>query len=91
MHPPNPRLCAPTKSQLFNCALYYVTSFHELAYSTGNSSRFDRGLDKDLVPFGSPDYSYEELVAEMDSAFLCAIAGISPSTVEQRNTAYVAG
>jgi antirestriction protein ArdC len=29
-----------------------------------------------LAQFGSPDYSREELIAEMGSAFLCAEAGI---------------
>jgi antirestriction protein ArdC len=32
--------------------------------------------------FGSANYSREELIAEMGSAMLCGIAGISPATVE---------
>lgn len=62
---------------------YYSTLFHELSHSTGHSKRLNRGLDNELKPFGSPDYSREELVAEMSAAFLCASAGISPPTVEQ--------
>jgi antirestriction protein ArdC len=69
---------------------YYATLFHELAHSTGHKSRLDRGLDTTLAPFGSPDYSKEELVAEMGSAFLCAAAGISPPTIEQ-SAAYIDG
>lgn len=69
---------------------YYATLFHELAHSTGHSSRLDRGLDRDLAPFGSPDYSKEELVAEMGSAFLNAAAGIGQETVEQ-SAAYIEG
>ena len=69
---------------------YYATLFHELAHSTGHSSRLDRGLDTPLAPFGSPDYGREELVAEMGAAFLAAAAGISPPTVEQ-SAAYVDG
>lgn len=49
----------------------------------GHSSRLDRGLDTNLAAFGSPDYSREELVAEMGAAFLSAAAGISPPTIEQ--------
>ena len=68
---------------------YYATLFHELAHSTGHSSRLDRGLDTTLTPFGSPDYSREELVAEMTAAFLCGHAGIAPAMIE--NTAsYIA-
>lgn len=69
---------------------YYATLFHEMAHSTGHSKRLDRGLDEDLAPFGSPDYSKEELVAEMGAAFLAAAAGISPPTIEQ-SAAYIAG
>lgn len=69
---------------------YYATLFHELAHSTGHSSRLDRGLDTKLAPFGSADYSKEELVAEMGSAFLSATAGISPPTIDQ-SAAYIEG
>ncbi len=69
---------------------YYATLFHELSHSTGHSRRLNRGLDENLAPFGSPDYSREELVAEMSSAFLCATAGISPPTIEQA-AAYLDG
>lgn len=69
---------------------YYSTLFHELAHSTGHSSRLDRKLDTDLSPFGSADYAKEELVAEMASAFLSAEAGIRPAVIENQ-AAYVAG
>ncbi|QDS92486.1 DNA primase TraC [Roseimaritima multifibrata] len=62
---------------------YYSTLFHELSHSTGHSSRLDRGLDQTLAPFGSPNYSREELIAEMSAAFLNAASGISPPTIEQ--------
>ena len=54
-----------------------------MAHSTGHSNRLDRGLDIELAPFGSPDYSREELIAEMGAAFLCAASSISPPTIEQ--------
>lgn len=49
-------------------ASYYSTSLHEHAHWTGHSSRMDRDLSG---TFGSEDYAYEELVAEMTAAFLC--------------------
>ncbi|APZ95861.1 ArdC family protein [Fuerstiella marisgermanici] len=61
---------------------YYATLFHEISHSTGHSSRLNRGLDTNLTAFGSPDYSREELVAEMSAAFLAATAGISESTIQ---------
>ncbi|MFI4915125.1 MAG: ArdC family protein [Phycisphaerales bacterium JB060] len=69
---------------------YYATLFHELVHSTGHSSRLDRGLDTEPAPFGSPDYSKEELVGEMGAAFLAAAAGIGQQTVEQ-SAAYIQG
>ena len=69
---------------------YYATLYHELVHSSGHSSRIDRGLDRILPPFGSPDYSKEELVAEMGAAFLAAVSGISPQTIEQ-SASYIDG
>ncbi len=80
----------PEPGRFLSREFYYATKFHELAHSTGHSSRLDRGLDTHLAPFGSTDYSREELVAEMGAAFLCAVAGISPPTIEQ-SAAYIAG
>lgn len=69
---------------------YYTTLFHECVHSTGHSERLNRGLDIDTSPFGSSDYSKEELIAEMGAAFLSATAGISPPTIEQ-SAAYISG
>jgi antirestriction protein ArdC len=80
----------PEPDRFESPALFYATLFHELVHSTGHSRRLDRGLDTTLAPFGSPDYSREELVAEMGAAFLCGHAGISPATVEN-SAAYIQG
>ena len=69
---------------------YYSTLFHELTHATGHPSRLHRKGVADLQPFGSPDYSREELVAEMGSAFLCGHCGIEPVTIEN-SAAYVGG
>lgn len=72
----------PAQSRFVNSEAYYATLFHELAHSTGHSSRLDRGIDKNGDAFGSPEYAKEELVAEMAAAFLCGHSGITPATVE---------
>lgn len=69
---------------------YYSTLFHELTHSTGHSSRLDRNLDTELAAFGSPDYSREELVAEMGAAFLCGEAGVLDTSIDQ-SAAYIDG
>lgn len=69
---------------------FYATLYHELTHSSGHKTRLDRGIGEKLAPFGSPDYSKEELVAEFGGAFLAAAAGISPPTIEQ-SAAYIEG
>ena len=46
---------------------------HELTHWTGHKSRLDRDLKN---KFGSKDYAFEELIAELGSAFLMAELGI---------------
>lgn len=66
---------------------FYATLFHEIGHSTGHESRMAR---KDWVgSFGDHKYGTEELVAEMTSAYLCAVAGIEQATIEN-TAAYIA-
>jgi len=69
---------------------YYSTLLHELVHSTGHISRLNRFKEEksECSFFGSHDYSKEELVAEMGSAFLCADAGIENATIEN-SAAYI--
>jgi antirestriction protein ArdC len=69
---------------------YYSTLFHELVHSTGHSSRLAREGVTERTGFGSEDYSHEELIAEIGSAFLCGKAGIEARTVEN-SASYIAG
>jgi hypothetical protein len=80
----------PDRERFESTESYYATLFHELVHSTGHRKRLDRGLDPRPPPFGSADYSKEELVAEMGASFLAAHAGISPATIEQ-SAAYIDG
>ena len=52
---------------------YLSTMFHELAHSTGHESRLKRDM---TGRFGTPDYAFEELIAELSAVFLCAEHGI---------------
>jgi len=69
---------------------YYSTLFHELTHSTGHQSRLDRKGITDPVRFGSHDYSREELIAEMGSAFLSGHCGIEDQTLDN-SAAYIDG
>lgn len=54
---------------------YYATLGHEHIHWTGAKHRLDRGLRTSR--FGDSAYAFEELVAELGSAFLCAELEIS--------------
>jgi antirestriction protein ArdC len=80
----------PSRAAFLSQAEYYSTLFHELTHSTGHAKRLGReGIEK-LQPFGSEDYSKEELVAEMGSAMLCGAAGIEQATIGN-SAAYLRG
>jgi antirestriction protein ArdC len=79
------------RPELFTSAEeYYSTLFHELTHSTGHRSRLDRPGIANVQPFGSADYSREELVAEMAPAFLCGHCSIEATTLDN-SAAYIAG
>jgi len=66
---------------------YYATLFHELTHWTGGEKRLKR-----ITParFGTADYAFEELVAELGSAFLAGRFGfeqVSQSAAYLRNWA----
>lgn len=63
----------PDRSQFKTADQYYATALHELGHWTGHSSRLNRDL---LNPFGSVEYSKEELRAEIASMILGDELGI---------------
>lgn len=65
---------------------YYGTALHELTHWTGHPSRCARELSG--YRFGSESYAFEELVAELGSAFLCAELCITPE-VRDDHAAYL--
>jgi len=66
----------PLMGQFETSEHYYSTLFHEQVHSTGHADRLGRKSLISPAPFGSEDYSREELIAEMGAAFLCGVAGI---------------
>jgi len=64
---------------------YFGTAYHELIHASGSPKRLNRKYGK---RFGDPDYAFEELVAELGSAFLCAKAEMP---FQSQSAAYIAG
>jgi antirestriction protein ArdC len=87
--PSKDRIRMPPRSAFFSAPEYYSTLFHELIHSTGSEKRLARQGVVDRARYASHRYSFEELVAECGSAFLCGEAGISGTTLEN-SAAYIA-
>jgi antirestriction protein ArdC len=66
---------------------YAATKFHEYGHSTGHKARLNRPGIMGVASFGGEEYSFEELVAELTSAYLCARHGID-NTLEN-SSAYI--
>jgi antirestriction protein ArdC len=87
--PATDRIHMPAKTSFISREAYYATLFHEYIHSTGHEKRLNRHAQEQThFDFGSKDYSREELVAELGSAFLCAEAQIDNSVMEN-NAAYL--
>lgn len=52
---------------------FYAEVLHNMAHSTGNEEHLNRLKP---VSFGSKQYAYEELVAELTAAYVCAYFGL---------------
>jgi len=64
----------PAMSDFHSVSGFQSTLLHEAAHWTGHKSRLDRQFGK---RFGDAAYAFEELVAEISAAFLCADLGVS--------------
>jgi antirestriction protein ArdC len=67
---------------------YHSTLLHESVHATGHKSRLDRDFSK-AKRFGDESYAFEELVAELGSAMLCAHCGID-GEMQANHVAYIA-
>ena len=67
------QITLPDRSRFNVAENFYATGLHELTHWTGHEHRLDRTWGK---RFGDDAYAFEELVAEMGSAFLCARLGL---------------
>ena len=65
--PSEDRIHLPFPETFFSSYAYASTALHELAHSTGAPHRLGRNL---AGTFGTPEYAYEELVAEITSCFM---------------------
>lgn len=86
--PSTDEICLPPREEFLSNEGYISTLLHEIAHSTGHSSRLNRDLKGS---FGSSDYAKEELRAELASIFIKSDLGIEIKPGEHFNnhTAYL--
>ena len=78
------KIYMPERKQFVSKEAFYNVLFHEMGHWTGNSIRLDR---KQNGKFGSKEYAFEELVAEINAAFLCAMLGFENKITD--NVSYI--
>lgn len=71
--PSNDEVWLPERHLFSDAANFYATGLHELVHWSGAKKRLNREMKG---KFGSADYAFEELCAELGSAFLMADLGI---------------
>jgi len=86
--PSEDKIQLPEKTAFNSNDEFYSTFFHELVHSTKHESRLNRN-HKTVSNFGSLDYSFEELVAEIGNSFLCSESGIEKTF--KNSVAYIKG
>lgn len=74
----------PTLGMFDSADAYYATLFHELVHWTGHAKRLARGLSQE-----DKAYAFEELVAEIGAAFLCADHGVEEVPSQNNSAAYL--
>jgi antirestriction protein ArdC len=86
----NSKACSIQRGIIRVAALWVLCRYRHKTHSTGHEKRLGRKTLTDLCPFGSTNYSKEELCAEMGAAYLCGIAGIENRTIDN-SAAYIGG
>jgi antirestriction protein ArdC len=66
----------PPPAAYYETINWHRTALHETAHASGHASRLGRDLSG---RFGSKKYAFEEIIAEISSAYLCASLGIVPT------------
>ncbi|TDR28932.1 ArdC family protein, partial [Hydromonas duriensis] len=76
----------PLRNQFKSAESFYSVAMHELVHWTGHESRLKRDFSG---KFGSKAYAFEELVAEIGSAFVCGSLGIDATNMSN-HVSYIA-
>ena len=75
--PTNDTICLPEDGRWTSAERAWSTIAHELGHWTGHETRLNRPGITEFDGKGTPNYAFEELVAELSAAFTCSELGIS--------------
>ncbi len=70
--PSEDKIYMPLPKQFVSKEAFYSVLFHELGHMVGHPTRLNRPIAN---KFGSKEYAFEELIAEISSAFIMAYLG----------------
>jgi antirestriction protein ArdC len=84
--PATDSITLPRPEQFESVSAFYATALHEHAHWSGAASRLAREFGK---RFGDNAYAFEELVAELSAAFLCAELEIPGPGCSTRNISQI--
>lgn len=85
--PSEDKVVMPEMKQFNSEKGFYGTLLHEMTHATGHQKRLNReGIASGKAKFGNKVYAFEELVAEMGGAFVCAHLGFNEVP---QNAAYI--
>ena len=85
--PSTDKIHMPAFEQFLNAEAFYGTAMHETVHWTSHPTRLNRTMGKE---YGDEQYAFEELIAEIGSAFAMGAMGIEP-TIRDNHLVYVAG
>lgn len=84
--PTEDRIQMPVPGAFNDLESYWATLLHEVTHWTGHKDRLGRFMEGN---HGSEAYAFEELVAEMGSAFTCAHVGIDRPQLTLNHAGYI--
>ena len=78
--PSTDEITLPEYDQFKSASMFHQTQLHELIHWTGHKSRLNR--HRKGITYGSEEYAFEELVAELGSALTMYRLGYAPSGIQ---------
>lgn len=83
-NPKTDEIQLPQRKQFISNEAFYSVVFHELGHWSGAKHRLNREI---VNKFGSKEYAFEELIAELNTAYINAILGFESRITD--NVSYI--